>query len=221
MDHKPSDLRVYGGQCHCGAVRFRVHADKHLVAWDCNCSICFMKKNWHFVVPQNQFKLLPAAPEKERVHAGSFLDYVENADARFPLHWGHPPAEGELAAWIQWNTEADQPNFPSVPEEHHGYITAYQFETRVARHTFCRICGVQAFYHPRSNPDGVAVTLDCLLPGVRRMSHLHGAYAGAASAPAEDEFTGQCTCEVRTFDGQNWENYIEKSGIRAFSQTNA
>ena len=30
------------------------------------------------------------------------------------------------------------------------------------RHNFCRICGVQSFYVPRSNPEGVAVMPHCI-----------------------------------------------------------
>lgn len=33
-------------------------------------------------------------------------------------------------------------------------ITTYTFNTHTAKHTFCKICGVQSFYTPRSNPDG-------------------------------------------------------------------
>lgn len=38
------------------------------------------------------------------------------------------------------------------------YLTEYRFNTGVARHLFCRVCGIKSFYFPRSNPDGVAVT---------------------------------------------------------------
>ena len=43
---------IHRGGCHCGAVRFQVRAPRELVAWDCNCSICMMKRNTHFFVPQ-------------------------------------------------------------------------------------------------------------------------------------------------------------------------
>ncbi|RYH15849.1 hypothetical protein EON65_31025 [archaeon] len=42
------------------------------------------------------------------------------------------------------------------------FLTEYRFNTKVARHVFCKKCGVQAYYIPRSNPDGVAVTLACI-----------------------------------------------------------
>ena len=43
-------------------------------------------------------------------------------------------------------------------------LTTYTFNTGVARHTFCRTCGVKPFYVPRSNPDGVDVNARCLDP---------------------------------------------------------
>ena len=41
-------------------------------------------------------------------------------------------------------------------------LVTYTFNTGVARHRFCRICGIKSFYIPRSNPDGVDVNLRCL-----------------------------------------------------------
>ena len=41
-------------------------------------------------------------------------------------------------------------------------ISTYTFNTGVAKHLFCRHCGVKAFYVPRSNPDGYSVNLRCL-----------------------------------------------------------
>ncbi len=59
-------------------------------------------------------------------------------------------------------------------------LTTYTFNTRVAKHTFCNVCGIKSFYVPRSNPDGFSVNLRCLdnKPG---MVH------------------------IAAFDGQNWE----------------
>ena len=34
----------------------------------------------------------------------------------------------------------------------------------MARHLFCRHCGVKSFYVPRSNPDGFSVNVRCLDP---------------------------------------------------------
>ncbi len=43
-------------------------------------------------------------------------------------------------------------------------ITTYRFNTGVAEHMFCRICGIKSFYVPRSNPDGIDVNVNCLEP---------------------------------------------------------
>ena len=37
--------------CHCRAVEFSFSAPADLVAWDCNCSICAMKRNVHAIIP--------------------------------------------------------------------------------------------------------------------------------------------------------------------------
>ena len=60
-------------------------------------------------------------------------------------------------------------------------LTEYTFGTHTAKHRFCRRCGVQSFYVPRSNPDGYSVNARCL--------------DGATVA----------SLTVTPFDGQNWE----------------
>ena len=59
-------------------------------------------------------------------------------------------------------------------------ITTYRFNTGVAKHLFCRVCGIKSFYVPRSNPDGIDVNVRCL-----------------------DEPPRSITIEP--FDGRNWE----------------
>jgi centromere protein V len=44
-------------------------------------------------------------------------------------------------------------------------LTTYQFNTRTAKHLFCSVCGIKAFYVPRSHPDGVSVNARCLDEG--------------------------------------------------------
>lgn len=41
-------------------------------------------------------------------------------------------------------------------------LSSYRFGTGVAEHLFCRHCGVESFYIPRSNPDGYSVHAGCL-----------------------------------------------------------
>lgn len=75
-------------------------------------------------------------------------------------------------------------------------MTTYTFNTHQAKHTFCRVCGVQSFYTPRSNPDGKGVMPHCLDPGT-----------------VEKVVT-------ETFDGTNWERSIENdSSIRERSKS--
>lgn len=61
-------------------------------------------------------------------------------------------------------------------------LTTYTFNTGVARHLFCKICGIKAFYIPRSNPDGYSVNVGCLEPPPREIV-------------------------IEKFDGQNWEQH--------------
>jgi hypothetical protein len=44
-------------------------------------------------------------------------------------------------------------------------LVEYTFNTGVAKHRFCRRCGIKSFYIPRSHPDGVDVNVRCLDPG--------------------------------------------------------
>ena len=43
-------------------------------------------------------------------------------------------------------------------------LATYTFNTGVAKHLFCRTCGIKPFYVPRSNPDGIDVNVHCLDP---------------------------------------------------------
>ena len=60
-------------------------------------------------------------------------------------------------------------------------LTSYTFNTGVAKHLFCRICGVKPFYVPRSNPDGFSVNVRCLDHSTIR------------------------SVKISPFDGRNWE----------------
>jgi len=59
-------------------------------------------------------------------------------------------------------------------------LSTYTFNTGIAQHTFCTVCGIKPFYTPRSNPDGVSVNVRCF------------------DTPPE-------SMRIVPFDGQNWE----------------
>ena len=65
-------------------------------------------------------------------------------------------------------------------EQGEDSLTEYSFNTGVAKHYFCKHCGIKSFYIPRSNPDGVSVNARCL-------------------------DTPTPTLQITEFDGQNWE----------------
>ncbi|DAZ95796.1 TPA: hypothetical protein N0F65_009192 [Lagenidium giganteum] len=130
------DFVVHQGSCHCHEVIFEFDAPKDLVAIDCNCSICAMKRNTHTIVPASRFRLLRGA----------------------------------------------------------SMLTTYTFNTHRAKHMFCKKCGVQPFYIPRSNPDGYAITIHCVEPST----------------------LGKVTIE--TFDGQNWDASYAASDIAKYSK---
>jgi len=46
--------------------------------------------------------------------------------------------------------------------EGEAFLTSYAFNTGVARHLFCSVCGIKSFYVPRSHPDGYSVNARCL-----------------------------------------------------------
>lgn len=41
-------------------------------------------------------------------------------------------------------------------------MTTYRFNSGIAKHPFCKVCGIKPFHIPRSNPDGVDINLNCL-----------------------------------------------------------
>ena len=61
-------------------------------------------------------------------------------------------------------------------------LSEYRFNSGVARHMFCRHCGVKSFYVPRSNPDGYSINVRCL-----------------------DQSTVS-SMKIEPFDGDNWED---------------
>ena len=64
-----------------------------------------------------------------------------------------------------------------------GDLVLYQFNKKIAKHYFCRRCGIHAFRNPRSSPDGYAVNVRCL----------------------DDFDLDSAKYEIQLFDGRNWE----------------
>jgi hypothetical protein len=43
-------------------------------------------------------------------------------------------------------------------------LSTYSFNTGIAKHRFCAVCGIKSFYVPRSHPDGISVNARCIDP---------------------------------------------------------
>jgi len=56
-------------------------------------------------------------------------------------------------------------------------LATYTFNTGVAQHHFCPLCGVASFYVPRSDPDKIDVNVRCL-DGVDPARLTRGQYDG-------------------------------------------
>lgn len=66
------------------------------------------------------------------------------------------------------------------------YLTTYTFNTKIAKHTFCRVCGIHAFYQPRSHPNSIDVNIRCL----------------------DEKIISKF--DIKAFDGANWEKNIDQ-----------
>lgn len=63
-------------------------------------------------------------------------------------------------------------------------LSTYRFNTGVAEHRFCRVCGIHPFSRPRSHPDSYDVNARCLDAGHEFLT-------------------------VTPFDGRNWERSVD------------
>ncbi|MDH3691948.1 MAG: GFA family protein [Gammaproteobacteria bacterium] len=64
-------------------------------------------------------------------------------------------------------------------------LTTYKFNTGVARHPFCSVCGIKSFYFPRAYPQGVSINACCI-----------------------DQTMVKSMSVARRFDGANWEECL-------------
>lgn len=92
------------GSCHCGAVKFEVHAPVTPAA-RCNCSLC--RRKGALMTPP---------------FAANQLTILQGEDA----------------------------------------LSQYQFNTRTAKHFFCRHCGIYPFHQTRTNPQLWRANIGCL-----------------------------------------------------------
>ena len=71
-------------------------------------------------------------------------------------------------------------------------LTTYTFNTGAAKHTFCKVCGVQSFYSPRSHPHGKGVMPHCIKSKTVK------------------------AIMYEAFDGANWESEMSKGKLVEF-----
>jgi len=76
-------------------------------------------------------------------------------------------------------------------------LETYSFNTGVAQHHFCTVCGIKSFYVPRSNPDGISVNLRCLDPSTIESVTVHN------------------------FDGRNWELHVDELAHLSVDEVNS
>ena len=77
----------------------------------------------------------------------------------------------------------------------------YEWGTKTAKRYFCKTCGILPWYRPRSNPDGVGLTLYCIDWG------------------ADDDVKPKPEVEIQTFNGVHWEESFAQSKISELSKS--
>ena len=57
-DTKDDTKETYVVKCHCGTLRGKFKcSNTNIIAWDCNCSDCYMRRNVHIIIHENDFTL--------------------------------------------------------------------------------------------------------------------------------------------------------------------
>lgn len=77
-------------------------------------------------------------------------------------------------------------NFVNTTKDYESNTTLYEWGTQTAKRRFCRTCGILPWYQPRSNPEGIAITVACV-----------DWTKGNSRSPPK--------LEVEEFDGIHWE----------------
>jgi hypothetical protein len=95
-------------------------------------------------------------------------------------------------AYLHWVIARDAFKMLTPPEN----LATYSFNTGVAKHHFCGVCGVAPFYIPRSDPDKIDVNARCI------------------------DNVDLTSVRVEKYDGRNWEKSfetyrVERRGERA------
>ena len=67
-----------------------------------------------------------------------------------------------------------------------NFLSTYKFNTKIAKHYFCKKCGIKAFYIPRSHPNHVSLNLNCINSNTIN------------------------NIKIINFDGKNWEKNVRK-----------
>ena len=91
---------------------------------------------------------------------------------------------GSVAEWFEANIDGAKGPLQFELLAGQEDLTLYEFNTRTAKHQFCRVCGIHPFYVPRSDPDKIDVNVRCL------------------------EGVDPDRLEAKPFDGENWEQAI-------------
>ena len=67
-------------------------------------------------------------------------------------------------------------------------LTLYQFDSKEAKHFFCKHCGIHSFSHPRYDPSKITINVRTL----------------------DDYDVQNSEYQLKMFDGQNWEEAAAK-----------
>ena len=92
-------------------------------------------------------------------------------------------------------------DFTNTTDDYETKTTLYLWGTKTAIRRFCATCGILPWYVPRSNPDGIGLTVPCI------------DWGSSCDVPPKIEYN--------SFDGQNWEEQIKSSKIVDESKSKA